>query len=92
MSAGQEQLSLFPSIDERAVRQAVANELKAYKALRVAAQNRKEQQDRGIQHILGFGYDKGSILPEKERCNFSDCNGTRYYLSALFYVKKPDKK
>ncbi|GIO08948.1 ArpU family transcriptional regulator [Brevibacillus reuszeri] len=52
MSAGQEQLSLFPSIDERAVRQAVAKELKAYKALCVAAQNRKEQQERGIGQLF----------------------------------------
>ncbi|GIO06235.1 hypothetical protein J31TS6_22630 [Brevibacillus reuszeri] len=52
MSAGQEQLSLFPPIDERAVRQAVAKELKAYKALRVAAQNRKEQQERGIDQLF----------------------------------------
>ncbi|MFE1629111.1 hypothetical protein ACFLFF_20420 [Brevibacillus reuszeri] len=52
MSAGQEQLSLFPLIDERAVRQAVAKELKAYKALHGAAQNRKEQQERGIAQLF----------------------------------------
>ncbi|WP_289141523.1 ArpU family phage packaging/lysis transcriptional regulator [uncultured Brevibacillus sp.] len=51
MSA-QEQMSMFPPIDERAVRQAVAKELKAYKALRVAAQNRKEQQERGIDQLF----------------------------------------
>ncbi|MGG1658877.1 ArpU family phage packaging/lysis transcriptional regulator [Brevibacillus sp. NRS-1366] len=51
MSA-QEQMSMFPPIDERAVRQAVAKELKAYKALRVAAQNRKEQQEKGIDQLF----------------------------------------
>lgn len=52
LSAGQEQLSLFPPIDERGVRHAVAKELKAYKALRVAAQNRKEQQEKGIDQLF----------------------------------------
>ena len=51
MSA-QEQMSMFPPIDERAVRQAVAKELKAYKALRVAEQNRKEQQEKGIDQLF----------------------------------------
>jgi len=56
MSA-QEQMSMFPPIDERAVRQAVAKELKAYKALRVAEQNRKEQQDRStVSSIAGVRY------------------------------------
>ncbi|WP_289136303.1 ArpU family phage packaging/lysis transcriptional regulator [uncultured Brevibacillus sp.] len=51
MSA-QEQMSMFPRIDERAVRQVVAKELKAYKALRVAEQNRKEQQEKGIEQLF----------------------------------------
>ncbi len=48
----QEQLAMFPPIDERAVRQAVAKELKNYKALRVAVQNKIEQADNGIEHLF----------------------------------------
>lgn len=52
MSAGQEQMAMFPPVDERAVRQAVAKELKAYKALRVAVQNRQEQEEKGIDQLF----------------------------------------
>lgn len=52
MSTAQEQLSMFPPVDERAVRQAVAKELKNYKALRVAVQNKQEQAENGIDHLF----------------------------------------
>jgi ArpU family phage transcriptional regulator len=43
---------MFPPVDERAVRQAVAKELKNYKALRVAVQNKQEQAENGIDHLF----------------------------------------
>lgn len=52
MSAGQEQMAMFPPVDERAVRQAVAKALKEFKALRVAVQNRKEQEEKGIDQLF----------------------------------------
>lgn len=52
MSTAQEQLAMFPPVDERAVRQAVAKELKNYKALRVAVQNKQEQTENGIDHLF----------------------------------------
>lgn len=52
MSKAMEQLSMFPPVDERAVRQAVAKELKNYKALRVAVQNKREQVEKGIDQLF----------------------------------------
>jgi hypothetical protein len=43
-----EQLSFLPAVNEKEVRKVVAKELKKYKALRVAVQNRKEQEEQGV--------------------------------------------
>ncbi|MDH4619818.1 ArpU family phage packaging/lysis transcriptional regulator [Brevibacillus sp. AY1] len=51
MSA-QEQLSFLQSGNEREVQKAVVKELKAYKALRVAVQNRQEQTENGIDQLF----------------------------------------
>lgn len=45
----QEQLSFLQPIDQREVRKAVVKELKSYKAFRVAVQNKKEQEEKGIE-------------------------------------------
>lgn len=42
------QLTLLPEIDEKKVRSTVIKELKEYKALRIAMQNKKELEDEGI--------------------------------------------
>lgn len=47
-----EQLSFLQPVDEREVRKAVVKELKAYKALRVAVQNKQEQEEKGIGHLF----------------------------------------
>ncbi|MBN6186336.1 ArpU family transcriptional regulator [Aneurinibacillus sp. BA2021] len=43
-----EQLSFLQAVNEKEVRKVVAQELKKYKALRVAVQNRKEQEEYGV--------------------------------------------
>ncbi|MFF2529821.1 ArpU family phage packaging/lysis transcriptional regulator [Brevibacillus sp. NPDC058079] len=48
----QEQLSFLQPADEREVRKAVVKELKSYKALRVAVQNKKEQVEKGIEQLF----------------------------------------
>ncbi len=48
----QEQLSFLQPINEREVRKAVVKELKSYKALRVAVQNKKEQEEKGIDQLF----------------------------------------
>lgn len=47
-----EQLSFLSPINEREVRKAVARELKEYKALRVAVQNKKELEEEGIANLF----------------------------------------
>jgi ArpU family phage transcriptional regulator len=51
MSA-QEQLSFLQPVNEREVRKAVIKELKKYKALRVAVQNKQEQAEEGIDQLF----------------------------------------
>jgi len=51
MSA-QEQLSFLQPINEREVQKAVVKELKSYKALRVAVQNKQEQTEKGIDQLF----------------------------------------
>ncbi|WP_409174383.1 ArpU family phage packaging/lysis transcriptional regulator [Brevibacillus fortis] len=48
----QEQLSFLQPVNEREVRKAVVKELKSYKALRVAVQNKKEQVEKGIEQLF----------------------------------------
>lgn len=48
----QEQLSFLQPVDEREVRKAVVKELKSYKALRVAVQNKQELQEKGIDQLF----------------------------------------
>ncbi|BAH42916.1 conserved hypothetical protein [Brevibacillus brevis NBRC 100599] len=48
----QEQLSFLQPVNEREVRKAVVKELKSYKALRVAVQNKKEQEEKGIEQLF----------------------------------------
>lgn len=48
----QEQLSFLQPVNEREVRKAVVKELKSYKALRVAVQNKKEQEEKGIDQLF----------------------------------------
>jgi len=45
---GAKQLSLFEDVNEKEVRRTVARELKQYKALRVAIQNKEELDKEGI--------------------------------------------
>ncbi|QDX92049.1 ArpU family transcriptional regulator [Brevibacillus laterosporus] len=52
MNTMHEQLAMFPPIDEKAVRRTVAKELKNFKALRVAVQNKKEQAESGIEQLF----------------------------------------
>ncbi|WP_400162900.1 ArpU family phage packaging/lysis transcriptional regulator [Brevibacillus sp. TJ4] len=47
-----EQLSFLQPVNEREVRKAVVKELKAYKALRVAVQNKQEQAEEGIDQLF----------------------------------------
>lgn len=47
-----EQLSFLQPVNEREVRKAVVKELKAYKALRVAVQNKQEQAEKGIDQLF----------------------------------------
>ncbi|NRQ56061.1 ArpU family phage packaging/lysis transcriptional regulator [Brevibacillus sp. HD1.4A] len=47
-----EQLSFLQPVNEREVRKAVVKELKAYKALRVAVQNKQEQTEKGIDQLF----------------------------------------
>ncbi|MBY0052960.1 ArpU family transcriptional regulator [Brevibacillus agri] len=47
-----EQLSFLQPVNEREVRKAVIKELKAYKALRVAVQNKQEQAENGIDQLF----------------------------------------
>lgn len=47
-----EQLSFLQPVNEREVRKAVVKELKAYKALRVAVQNKQEQVEKGIDQLF----------------------------------------
>ncbi|PAF15942.1 ArpU family phage packaging/lysis transcriptional regulator, partial [Terribacillus saccharophilus] len=42
------QLTLLPEIDEKEVQQIVIKELKAYRALKIQIQNRREQQEEGV--------------------------------------------
>ncbi|AWX55381.1 ArpU family transcriptional regulator [Brevibacillus brevis] len=51
MSA-QEQLSFLEPVDEKEVRKAVVKALKEYKALRVAVQNKKERQEKGVDQLF----------------------------------------
>jgi hypothetical protein len=51
MSA-QEQLSFLEPVDEKEVKKAVVKALKEYKALRVAVQNKKERQEKGIDQLF----------------------------------------
>jgi len=51
MSA-QEQLSFLQPVNEREVQKAVVKELKSYKALRVAVQNKQEQTEKGIDQLF----------------------------------------
>lgn len=44
---GAEQLCLLPGIDEKQVRNALIKELKVYRALKVKAENKKEQEANG---------------------------------------------
>ena len=48
----QEQLSFLKPVNETEVRKAVAKELKEYKALRVAVQNKLELQEKGIRQLF----------------------------------------
>ncbi|MFS0554500.1 ArpU family phage packaging/lysis transcriptional regulator [Brevibacillus sp. 179-C9.3 HS] len=48
----QEQLSFLQPIYEREVRKAVVKELKAFKALRVAVQNKQELEEKGINQLF----------------------------------------
>ncbi|NRS15838.1 ArpU family transcriptional regulator [Brevibacillus sp. HB1.4B] len=48
----QEQLSFLQPVNEREVRKAVVKELKSYKALRVAVQNKREQEEKGIEQLF----------------------------------------
>ncbi|MCR8987912.1 ArpU family transcriptional regulator [Brevibacillus laterosporus] len=52
MNTMHEQLAMFPPVDEKAVRRVVAKELKKYKALRVAVQNKQEQAENGIVQLF----------------------------------------
>ncbi|MFF0831005.1 ArpU family phage packaging/lysis transcriptional regulator [Brevibacillus sp. NPDC003359] len=49
---GAEQLSFLDPVNEKAVRKAVVKELKAYKALRVAVQNKQEQEQEGVTNLF----------------------------------------
>ncbi|UED78106.1 ArpU family phage packaging/lysis transcriptional regulator [Brevibacillus sp. DP1.3A] len=49
---GAEQLSFLDPVNEKAVRKAVVKELKAYKALRVAVQNKQEQEQEGVSNLF----------------------------------------
>lgn len=51
-SHAQEQLSFLQTVNEREVRNAVIRELKAYKALRVAVQNKQELEEKGIGQLF----------------------------------------
>lgn len=46
------QLSFFPDVDEKEVRSLVVKELKKYKALKIQLENKKEQEDNGIEGDL----------------------------------------
>lgn len=46
------QLSFFPDVDEKEVRSLVVKELKKYKALKVQMENKKEQNENGIEGDL----------------------------------------
>ncbi|MED1802087.1 ArpU family phage packaging/lysis transcriptional regulator [Brevibacillus porteri] len=48
----QEQLSFLQPVNETEVRKAVVKELKEYKALRVAVQNRQELREKGIGQLF----------------------------------------
>ncbi|ATF11603.1 ArpU family transcriptional regulator [Brevibacillus brevis X23] len=48
----QEQLSFLQPVNESEVRKAVVKELKEYKALRVAVQNRQELREKGIGQLF----------------------------------------
>jgi ArpU family phage transcriptional regulator len=43
-----EQLAFFEDVDEKKVRKLVAKELKQYKALKVALENKKEREEKGV--------------------------------------------
>lgn len=45
-------MSFLQPVNEREVRKAVVKELKSYKALRVAVQNKKEQEEKGIDQLF----------------------------------------
>jgi len=49
---GAEQLSLFEDVNEKEVRRTVARELKQYKALKVAQQNRDERLQEGVNSLF----------------------------------------
>ncbi|MFF2533854.1 ArpU family phage packaging/lysis transcriptional regulator [Brevibacillus sp. NPDC058079] len=48
----QEQLSFLQPVNEREVRKAAVKEWKSYKALCVAVQNKKEQEEKGIEQLF----------------------------------------
>ncbi|MCY8307187.1 ArpU family transcriptional regulator [Bacillus vallismortis] len=43
-----EQLSFLPEVNEKEVRKLVIKELKTYRSLKVQAENRKEQKEKGV--------------------------------------------
>ncbi|PEJ48229.1 ArpU family transcriptional regulator [Bacillus sp. AFS002410] len=53
-----EQLAFFEAIDEKKVRKAVVKQLKQYKALRVAVQNKDEQTSEGKINLFPMIVDK----------------------------------
>ncbi|MGE8080494.1 ArpU family phage packaging/lysis transcriptional regulator [Peribacillus loiseleuriae] len=57
------QLAFFPDIDEKEVRRVVARQLKQYKALRVAVQNKSEQIDEGMENIFPILNDEQTDKP-----------------------------
>lgn len=46
------QLCLLPEVDEKKVRNTVIKELKEYKALRIAMQNKKELEEEGLEALF----------------------------------------
>jgi ArpU family phage transcriptional regulator len=48
----EKQLTLFEEINEKEVRRLVAKEMKQYKALKIAIQNKKEREEKGVQPLF----------------------------------------
>ncbi|WP_423220216.1 ArpU family phage packaging/lysis transcriptional regulator [Cytobacillus praedii] len=66
------QLTLLPTVDEKKVRNTVIKELKEYKALRIAMENKREIEEQGIEKLFPSLNDK-----EKEKIiKFNQINRT----------------